>query len=70
MATKTPPNRLYKSRDDKKIAGVAGGIADYFEVDSTMVRLAWIVLAIVTAFVPALVGYVIAAIIIPDQPQA
>lgn len=70
MATKTPPNRLYKSRGDKKIAGVAGGIADYFEVDSTMVRLAWIVLAIVTAFVPALVGYVIAAIIIPDQPQA
>ena len=34
-----------------------------------MVRLAWIVLAIVTAFVPALIGYIIAAIIIPDQPQ-
>ncbi|HEX9594859.1 MAG TPA: PspC domain-containing protein [Candidatus Saccharimonadales bacterium] len=71
MADKKPataPKKLYKSQDDKKIFGVAGGIAEYFGVDSTIVRLLWVVLGIVTAFVPAIIGYIIAAIIIPDKP--
>lgn len=33
--------KLYKSSTDKKIAGVCGGIAEYFNIDSTLVRLAW-----------------------------
>lgn len=35
--------KLYKSSTDKKIAGVCGGIAEYFNIDSTLVRLAWVV---------------------------
>ena len=34
--------KLYKSSTDKKIAGVCGGIAEYFNIDSTLVRLAWV----------------------------
>ncbi len=51
------------------IAGVCGGIAEYFNVDPTLVRLAWIVLIIMG--VPfGLIGYLIAWIIIPEQPQS
>ena len=37
--------RLYKSETDKKIAGVCGGIAEYFNIDSTLVRIGWVVLS-------------------------
>lgn len=61
--------RLYRSRKERMIAGVCGGIAEYFNVDPTLVRLAWIVLIIMG--VPfGLIGYLIAWIIIPEQPQS
>lgn len=69
MAEKSGPKKLYLSDKDKKIAGVAGGIAEYLEVDSTIIRLIWVVLGIITAFIPAIIGYIIAAIIIPSEPE-
>lgn len=57
--------RLYKSRD-RMFGGVLGGIAEYFGVDPTVVRLAFIVLAIFTAGFPCLIAYIIAMMIIPD----
>ena len=42
------PRRLYRSRTDRTIAGVAGGMADYLEVDPTIVRILWILAAIFT----------------------
>lgn len=60
--------KLYLSRNDKKIAGVCGGIGEYFEVDATMVRLAWVVLTVMTGVFPGLLGYVIAALVIPQEP--
>jgi phage shock protein C len=60
--------RLYRSRRQRMIAGVAGGIAEYFGTDPTWVRLAWAVLTIVNP--PAgLVAYVVAAIVIPEEPR-
>ena len=35
--------RLYRSESDKKICGVCGGIAEYFDIDSTVIRLLWII---------------------------
>jgi len=61
--------RLYLS-EDKKISGVCGGIGEYFDVDPTMVRLAWVVITLVSGVFPGLVGYLIAAIIIPPKPKA
>ena len=57
--------KLYKSVTDKKIAGVCGGIAEYLNIDSTIVRLIWVFFAI---FVGAgLLAYIIAAIVMPKE---
>lgn len=64
----TQGKRLYRSRTQRMIAGVAGGIAEYFGTDPTWVRLAWAVLTIANP--PAgLVAYVVAAIVIPEEPR-
>ena len=58
--------KLYKSSTDKKIAGVCGGIAEYFNIDSTLVRLGWVVFCALGG--SGLLGYIIAAIVIPEYP--
>jgi len=63
--------RLFRSAVDRKVAGVCGGLADYFEVDPTLVRLAVIVLTIYPgAIFFGLLAYVIAWAIIPLAPRA
>lgn len=58
--------KLYLSDTDKKLSGVCGGIAEYFEIDSTLVRLGWVVLSFFPPF-PGIIAYIIAAIIIPKK---
>ncbi len=58
--------RLHLSRD-KKIAGVCGGIAEYLDVDPTVVRLVWIILTIFTAFVPGILAYLLAWAVMPRK---
>ncbi|MEO8468615.1 MAG: PspC domain-containing protein [Chloroflexota bacterium] len=60
--------RLYRCRTDRKIAGVASGIAEYFELDPTAVRVAWIVSVLFGGFTIPL--YVILAIVMPIEPLA
>ncbi len=60
------PQNLYKSRKDKVFAGVCGGLAEYFNVDVTLIRLVW-VLAIFAGGTGIFL-YLIAMIIIPDEP--
>ncbi len=55
-------------RTEKKIAGVCGGLGEYFEIDPTIVRLLVIVAALATAVAPVLIGYVIAWIVVPARP--
>ncbi len=62
--------KLHLSQTDKKIAGVCGGVAEVFEIDSTIVRLSVVFIALVTAIVPAIITYIVAAVIIPDGPKA
>ena len=61
--------RLYLSRTDRKIAGICGGIAEYMELDSTIVRLLTVVLAIATAVLPVVIGYLLALMVIPSKPD-
>lgn len=68
MASKSAPKRLYLSSKDKKLTGVCGGLGEYFGVDSTLIRLAWVITTILTGFVPGIVAYILAAIIIPPKP--
>ena len=60
------PNRLYKSTTDSMLFGVAGGMAEYFGADPTLVRVAWVLLALASAGL-GLLAYVILAIIMPRQ---
>ena len=57
--------RLYRNVNDKMLCGVCSGLADYFNIDPTLVRLAWVIL---TCFGGAGIwAYIIAAIIIPKR---
>ncbi len=58
--------RLYRSRDERMLAGVAGGMADYWDADPTMVRLAWVLLAIFSGGL-ALLVYIVMAIVVPEE---
>jgi len=59
--------RLYRSRSDRMIAGVCGGIAEYFEIDPTLIRLLAAVAAIVS-FGAIAVAYLVMAIVVPEAP--
>ena len=58
--------RLYKSKENKMLAGVCGGIAEYFNLDPTLIRLGWIVFSALGG--SGILAYIIAAIIIPQNP--
>ena len=59
--------RLFKSSTDKKICGVCGGIAEYFNIDATLVRLLWAILSI--WFGAGILVYIIAALVMPKFPE-
>jgi len=57
--------KLHKSQTDKKLCGVCGGLAEYFNIDPTLVRLLWILFSIAGG--AGLLAYIIAAIIMPEN---
>lgn len=57
--------RLYKSNTDKKLCGVCGGIAEYFNLDPTVIRLAWVLFSVLGG--SGLLAYIICAIVFPDK---
>ncbi len=59
--------RLYKSKTDKKLDGVCGGIAEYFDIDPTIVRLAWVIFSFCGG--SGIAAYIIAMIIMPERPS-
>lgn len=58
--------RLYKSATDKKLDGVCAGIAEYFDIDPTLIRLAWVLMSLFVGF--GILFYIIAAIVMPRKP--
>ncbi len=59
--------KLYRSRTDVKISGVCGGIAEYLGIDSTIVRVLWVLGSFMTALMFGLLLYVICVFIIPED---
>lgn len=59
--------RLYKIEEGKKICGVCGGIAEYFNMDPTLIRLIWVVLMFCAGL--SIWVYIIAALIMPSKSQ-
>jgi len=58
--------RLYRSRTDRMLFGVAGGMADWFDLDPSVVRLVWALLILAAGI--GIVLYLVAAIVIPEEP--
>jgi phage shock protein PspC (stress-responsive transcriptional regulator) len=59
---------LYRSRANRKIAGVCAGFAEYLDLDPSLVRIVWVMLVIFGGC--GLLGYIIAWIIMPEEPLA
>jgi phage shock protein C len=59
--------KLYKSKVDKKLAGVCGGVAEYFGLDPTLVRLGYAVLVLFAG--TGLLLYIVCAFIMPEKPM-
>jgi len=59
--------QLYKSTKDKKLEGVCGGLAEYFNMDSTVVRVAFAALVLFTGLFPGVVLYIVLAVIMPKD---
>jgi phage shock protein PspC (stress-responsive transcriptional regulator) len=66
MNTLSTPKKLYKSRN-KWLAGVAGGVAEYFNIDPTIVRVIWLILAL--AYGAGILAYIIAWLVVPKNPN-
>ena len=59
--------KLYKSNTDKKICGVCGGLAEYLEIDSTIIRLILVLLVLFAG--TGILAYIIAALVMPSKPE-
>ena len=57
--------KLYRSTTDKKICGVCGGLAEYFDMDPTVMRILWVVLVFMAG--SGVLAYLICALIMPKQ---
>lgn len=62
-----PQKRLYRSYD-RQLMGVCGGIAEYFDLDPTLVRLGFVFITFVTAIFPCAIAYFISGFIVPEAP--
>lgn len=60
--------RLYRSRNDRMLNGVCGGLGEYFNIDPTIVRLVFVAIALFSAGVGMAVAYLILAVVIPEAP--
>ncbi len=59
-------NRLYKVENDKKLFGVCGGLAEYFNIDPTIVRIAWVIFALVSCGAAILI-YILCGVLFPNK---
>ena len=59
--------KLTLSSTDKQVSGVCGGMAEYFDIDSGLLRLGWALFVLVTGVFPGLVLYAIAATVLPKE---
>lgn len=61
--------KLYRSTTDSKISGVCGGLAVYFNVDSTLLRLLWVLVTFFSGIVLGIIMYIACVMLIPVEPD-
>ncbi len=62
------PKKLMRSRADRKIGGVCAGLAQYLDLDISLVRILWFFITLACGVLPGIVAYVLGWIIIPEVP--
>ncbi|MEO8348487.1 MAG: PspC domain-containing protein [Acidobacteriota bacterium] len=68
MNGETNPRRLTRSNRNKMIAGVCGGIAEYLDMDPTLVRVLYVLVSILSAAFPGIIAYIILMFVMPPPP--
>ncbi|MCA9342493.1 PspC domain-containing protein [Candidatus Saccharibacteria bacterium] len=61
--------KLLRSNSDKQIAGVCGGIGEYFDIDPNIIRAGYILITIISGLLPGVIAYLILAVIIPTKSE-
>ena len=61
-------DRLYRSATDRVFSGLCGGMAEHYDLDPALVRLAWVVLDVLTGIFPLLVVYIVMVMVVPEEP--
>jgi len=61
--------RLYKSDDNKVVAGIIGGLGEYFDLDPVLLRVIWLLIVVFTGVLPGVIAYIIAMSIVPKKPE-
>ena len=59
--------RLTRSRHDRMLAGICGGLAEYFDVDSTLVRVGFVLLSVLSGAFPGTLVYLIMWLVVPEE---
>jgi phage shock protein C len=62
------PRQLIRSRTDRKVAGVCAGFGHYLDLDVSLVRILWVFITFMAGIFPAVIAYVLAWIIVPEEP--
>jgi phage shock protein C len=62
--------KLYRSEHNRIIAGICGGVGEYFDVDPVVVRLIYLLITVFTGLVPGIVTYLLAMLIVPERSHA
>ena len=60
--------KLYKSKENKVLTGTIGGVGEFFNVDPTILRIAWVIITIFSGLFPGIIIYILAALIVPNSP--
>ena len=68
MPEKTEVKKLYRSKENRIIAGVLGGIAEYLNVDPVAVRVLYIIFLCMTGVFPLILAYLLMYLIVPENP--
>lgn len=61
------PKRIYRSKKNRKLGGVCGGLGEYFDIDPTLIRLIWILGIFIWG--AGILAYLVAWIVIPENPE-
>jgi phage shock protein C len=62
--------KLYRSRTERMVGGVCGGLGKYLNMDATVLRLIAVLLLVVTGVIPGVIAYLVMMLIVPLEPEA